>query len=144
MMSDHMDTGWERSIKSIPIFIFIRSKNANTVMKFIRLQGKRQISNYVSGQKHCWQKDRGFRLFLRGKVSLDTGFDTAKLEEFDRVVDVTEQLSPDYDYEKLKENYKDTLLGNYIEEMERRPQDVVTKKALEYGVNALLGYKICR
>ena len=85
-----------------------------------------------------------FRLFLRGKVSPDTGFDTAKLEEFDRVVDVTEQLSPDYDYEKLKENYKDTLLGNYIEEMERRPQDVVTKKALEYGVNALLGYKICR
>lgn len=59
-----------------------------------------------------------FRLFLRGKVSPDTGFDTAKLEEFDRVVDVTEQLSPDYDYEKLKENYKDTLLGNYIEEME--------------------------
>ena len=84
------------------------------------------------------------RLFLRGKVSPDTEFDTAKLEEFDRVVDVTEQLSPDYDYEKLKENYKDTLLGNYIEEMERRPQDVVTKKALEYGVNALLGYKICR
>lgn len=63
-----------------------------------------------------------FRLFLRGKVSPDTGFDTAKLEEFDRVVDVTEQLSPDYDYEKLKENYKDTLLGNYIEEMERRPR----------------------
>ena len=59
-------------------------------------------------------------LFLRGKVSPDTGFDTAKLEEFDRVVDVTEQLSPDYDYEKLKENYKATLLGNYIEEMERR------------------------
>ena len=57
---------------------------------------------------------------------------------------MTEQLSPDYDYEKLKENYKDTLLGNYIEEIERRPQDVVTKKALEYGVNALLGYKICR
>lgn len=58
---------------------------------------------------------------------------------------MTEQLSPDYDYEKLKENYKDTLLGNYIEEMERLAwQDVVTKKALEYGVNALLGYKICR
>lgn len=70
MMSDHMDTGWERSIKSIPIFIFIRSKNANTVMKFIRLQGKRQISNYVSGQKHCWQKDRGISIsvcFCGGK-----------------------------------------------------------------------------
>ena len=40
--------------------------------------------------------------------------------EFDRVVDVTEQLSPDYDYEKLKENYKDTLLGNYIEEVEKQ------------------------
>ena len=50
--------------------IFIRSKNANTVMKFIRLQGKRQISNYVSGQKHCWQKDRGISIsvcFCGGK-----------------------------------------------------------------------------
>ena len=87
------------------------------------------------GKKHCWQKDRGISIsvcFCGGKVSPDTGFDTAKLEEFDRVVDVTEQLSPDYDYEKIKKkNYKDTLLGNYIEEMERRPQDVVTKKALE-------------
>ena len=83
-------------------------------------------------------------MFLRGKVSPDTGFDIEKLEAFDRVVDVTEQLLPDYDYEKLKEDYKDTLLGNYIENMERRPQDMVTKKALEYGVNALLGYKVCR
>ena len=58
---------------------------------------------------------------------------------FDEMTNLSLQLR-----EKLKENYKDTLLGNYIEEMERRPQDVVTKKALEYGVNALLGYKICR
>ncbi len=79
-----------------------------------------------------------------GKVSPDTGFDTAKLEEFDRVVDVTEQLSPDYDYEKLKENYKDTLLGNYIEENGKAAAGCGHKKALEYGVNALLGYKICR
>ena len=85
-----------------------------------------------------------FRLFLRGKILPDIEFDTEKLETFDRVVDVTEQLLPDYDYDKLKENYKGTLLGNYIKEMEKRPQDVVTKKALEYGVNALLGYKICR
>lgn len=58
----------------------------------------------------------------------DIEFDTEKLETFDRVVDVTEQLLPDYDYDKLKENYKGTLLGNYIKEMEKRPQDVVTKK----------------
>lgn len=116
-------------------------------MKFIRLQGKRTNFELCEWAKTLLAERPGyqyFRLFLRGKVSPDTEFNTAKLEEFDRVVDVTEQLSPDYDYEKLKENYKDTLLGNYIEEMERRPQDVVTKKALEYGVNALLGYKICR
>ena len=80
-----------------------------------------------------------FRLFLRGKVSPDTGFDTAKLEEFDRVVDVTEQLSPDYDYEKLKENYKD-----YIEDiMKENNLDAIIypsskNKILELGTTGII------
>ena len=59
-------------------------------------------------------------------------------------MDVTVHLVPDYHYEKLLEENKDTILGNYIQTMQEKPQSVVTKKALEYGVNALLGHQICR
>ena len=57
-------------------------------------------------------------------------------------MDVTEQLVPNYDYEKLSEEYAGSLLEAYIGRMGRKPQDVRTKKALEYGVNALLGHKL--
>lgn len=83
-----------------------------------------------------------FRLYLKGRKDPDVEYDTAKLCGLERIVDVTQHLLPDYDYQKLAREQPDTLLGNYIESMERRAQDMVTKKALEYGVNALLGHKI--
>jgi len=85
-----------------------------------------------------------YRIFLEGYVSPDNIFDLAKLEEFPRVVDVTARLQPDYDYAKILEEQPDSLLGRYIARMEKQPQDVVAKKALEFGVNALLGHRICR
>lgn len=85
-----------------------------------------------------------FRLFLEGVKAPETEYDTAGLEELMRIVDVTEKLLPDYDYEKLSLEYEGSLLESYIQTMMNRPKDIVTKKALEYGVDALLGYKICR
>lgn len=82
-----------------------------------------------------------FRLFLKGRKDPDIVYDLSAIDELDRIVDVTEQLVPDYDYEKLCEEYAGSLLEAYIRRMERKPQDVRTKKALEYGVNALLGHK---
>jgi len=35
-------------------------------------------------------------------------------------------------------------LGRYITQLQKLPQDVITKKAMEYGVNALLGHDLCR
>ena len=38
---------------------------------------------------------------------------------------------PDYDYDKLKENYKGTLLGNYIKEMEKSNIEIRLEKKEE-------------
>ena len=54
------------------------------------------------------------------------------------------ELRPDYDYEKMREEEPDSLLGRYIADLQKMPQSQVTQKALEYGVNALLGHKIGR
>ena len=60
----------------------------------------------------------------------------------ERIVDVREELTPDYDYERLLADHPDSILGAYIRRMSRDGTDIVTKKALEYGVNALLGNDI--
>ena len=56
----------------------------------------------------------------------------------DRVVQVTSRCQPDYDLEKLKLQYQGQILGRYIETLEEMPQSEITKKALYYGVEALL------
>lgn len=85
-----------------------------------------------------------YRIFLEGYVNPDAALDFSRLEQMQQIVDVTVNLQPDYNYEKMMEEQPDSLLGRYIARMKKQPQDVVTRKALEYGVNALLGHNICR
>ena len=44
-----------------------------------------------------------FRICLQGYKDPDVIFDLNKLSHLERIVDVTEQLRPDYDYDKLLE-----------------------------------------
>ena len=62
----------------------------------------------------------------------------------EQIVDVKAELWPNYHYDKIVEEQPDSLLARYILRMQKKEQDAITKKALEYGVNALLGHKICR
>lgn len=80
-----------------------------------------------------------FRLYLRGRKDPEIQYNLTALRELERVVDVIEDTVPDYDYEKLMAEHPDSLLGMYIRNISGKEQSVVTKKALEYGVNALLG-----
>lgn len=83
-----------------------------------------------------------FRLCLEGRQDPDMEYDLEELASYPRIVDVTEHLTIDYDYEKLQQEHPDSILGSYIRRMNQREQNTVTKKALEYGVNALLGHKV--
>ena len=83
-----------------------------------------------------------YRICLEGYMDLEQQYDWKRLEELPKVAAVISNLRPDYDYSKLAE--EDSLLGRYVMQLQRLPQDVITKKAMEYGVNALLGHDICR
>ena len=86
---------------------------------------------------------RYFCLTLQGRADPDLKIDLEKIEKEDRIVSVTESLVPDYNYEKLYEEHENALLGAYILEMQKKA-DPIAAKALEYGVEALLGNQICR
>ncbi len=83
-----------------------------------------------------------FRLTLSGRKDPEISFDLQTLTQLERIVDVREELVPDYDYDRLLAEHPDSILGAYIRRMNRDGADIVTKKALEYGVNALLGHDI--
>lgn len=85
-----------------------------------------------------------YRIFLEGYVDAEQELDVARLEELSQVAAVFSELRPNYDYDKMREEGQDSLLGRYIDKMQKMPQDVITKKAMEYGVNALLGHDTCK
>lgn len=79
-----------------------------------------------------------FKINLTGDSNLEAPVDLEELARMDRVVQVTSRCQPDYDLEKLKLQHQGQILGRYIEALEEMPQNEITKKALYYGVEALL------
>lgn len=79
-----------------------------------------------------------FKIILTGVCPSDFTIDTEDLAGMERVAQVVNRCQPDYDFEKLKLRYRQQILGRYIEALEKMPQNEITKKALCYGVEALL------
>ena len=51
---------------------------------------------------------------------------------------MADETEPDYQFDLLKQKYDGTLLQKYIEVMEQCPNLELRKKALYYGVQAML------
>lgn len=83
-----------------------------------------------------------YKIFLEGSVNADTEIDLDWIREQEAVVDVIVDLKPDYDYDKLKEEYQDMLLGRYILAMQEQGDSAVCRKALEVGVDALMNSRM--
>lgn len=96
------------------------------------------LMEFVAGRIKKAPSHQLFKITLTGFCDSDTAIDTKGLEEMDRVVQVINHCQPDYDFEKLKLQYGQQILGRYIKALEEMPQDETTKKALYYGVEALL------
>ena len=79
-----------------------------------------------------------FKIMLNGLWDAAVPLDTKRLSEIDRVVQVVNLCHPDYDFERLKIQYENQLVGKFISAMEALPQNEVTKKALYYGMEALM------
>lgn len=79
-----------------------------------------------------------FKITLTGFCDSNSPINTRSLAEMERVVQVKNHCLADYDFEKMKSRYGQQILGRFIKALEEMPQDEITKKALYYGVEALL------
>ena len=79
-----------------------------------------------------------FKVNLTGSRDSSAPIELEALARLEQVAQVTDRCHPEYDFEKLKLKYQQQILGRYIEALEKMPQDEIVKKALYYGVEALL------
>ena len=109
----------------VPLSLKISSEITESALKeFVRKQIRKAPSYQV------------FKVTLTGSCS--AGTPVGGVESMDRVAQVQNRCRADYDFEKLKIQHEQQILGEYIKTLEGMPQNEITKKALYYGVEALM------
>ena len=79
-----------------------------------------------------------YRVVLEGERSAGSRFDTALLRDYGMILDVEDQTGIRLDLEQLRRRYSGGLVDRYISSFEGAESEV-EKKAMRYGLEALLG-----
>ena len=88
------------------------------------------------GQKHIYQ------IYIEGFRDENIHFDKELIYPLGNILDVVDESVPDYDFEALYKENADNMIGMFIKRIkESDKNDQVVRKALYYGIEALLGAK---
>ncbi len=98
---------------------------------------ERKLAEYVEERIRQAPAYQIFKITLTGFGGFGA-VDGRSLEGLGRVAQVVNRCQAEYDLEKLKMQHGQRLIGKYIRAMETMPQDEVAKRALHYGVEALM------
>ena len=81
-----------------------------------------------------------YRFLLQGLRDETIRFDIQAIYQLGNVLEVMDESVPDYDFDALYRENADNIIGQFILRIrESEKQDEVTRKALYYGIEVLLG-----
>lgn len=87
----------------------------------------------TEGKQHIYQ------LFIEGFRDESIRFNIDTLYSLGNIIEVTDQSVPDYDFDAIYMENADNIIGMFIKKIrESEIQDEITRKALYYGMEALL------
>ncbi len=82
--------------------------------------------------------DHIYRLRIRGMRDPDIEFDFEPLMRKLQIIEVLDETEPQYDFSRLFAEHPSDMIGFYIRALEKENASPVEKKALYYGIDALL------
>ena len=83
-------------------------------------------------------KQHMYKITLTGYRDPDIWYELDHMDPYGNVVEITDHTKPAYDFEKLKNENKGNILGQYIESLSGYPADSLEYQALCEGVQALM------
>lgn len=99
-----------------------------------------EIRDLLAGEISMQGADNMYRIRLTGCRAPEMVIDTELLRSLGYVVEVTDETIPDYDFEELARENSENVLGMFIRDiLKQEASDEVKDRALNYGVEALLG-----
>lgn len=86
------------------------------------------------GRHHLYQ------IYIEGFRDESIHFDKEAIYPLGNIIEVIDNSVPDYDFDALYRENADNMIGMFIKQIrESKNQDEINKKALYYGIEALLG-----
>ncbi len=82
-----------------------------------------------------------YRFVIRGMRDPDISFDLDVLESRFRIAQIKDESEPQYDFAQLFAEHPSDMIGFYIRTLQKENMSDVEKKALYYGINALIQTK---
>ena len=79
-----------------------------------------------------------YRFRIRGMRDPDISFDLESLMMRYRIADILDESEPQYDFSALFAEHPSDMIGFYIQALQKPDMSPVEKKALYYGIHALL------
>ncbi len=79
-----------------------------------------------------------YRFRIRGMRDPDVEFDVENLLSKYRIAELIDESEPQYDFSALFAEHPSDMIGFYIRALDKPDPSPVEKKALYYGINALL------
>lgn len=79
-----------------------------------------------------------YRFRLRGMRDPDIQFNLESLSQKMQVIEVIDESEPQYDFSQLFADHPSDMIGFYIRALQKEEMSAVEKKALYYGIDALL------
>ena len=79
-----------------------------------------------------------YRLKIQGMRDPDILFEADRLKDRYRIAELIDESEPRYDFPRLFAEHPSDMIGFFIQELDRPDMSELDRKALYYGVNALL------
>ena len=111
----------------IPLIVHVTpaTTNAELTNRILEAVQKR-------GEQHI------YRFRIQGKRDPDITFDPEILERRAQVIEIIDESEPQYDFSQLFAEHPSDMIGFYIRALQKEDMSPVEKKALFYGIDALL------
>lgn len=79
-----------------------------------------------------------YKLILTGPRDAENIFDLSRLEECGNIIEISDRTFPAYDFQKLKEQNRENILGQFIASLENSAEGSMEYLTLCEGVQALM------
>lgn len=97
-----------------------------------------ELSQRISEEIQKRGTEHIYRFRIRGMRDPEVSFDLQALEKRLKIVEILDETEPQYDFSALFAEHPSDMIGLYIQALQKDDMSPVEKKAMYYGINALL------